>query len=46
VQAAARELLGYPQPIRVPAGVFAEQAVGISLDEFPVILLCLRAHDR
>lgn len=28
-----RELLGYPHPIRVPRGVFAEQAIGISSDE-------------
>jgi len=33
LKAAARELLGYPHPIRVPAGVFAEQAIGISVDE-------------
>jgi hypothetical protein len=31
---AARELLGYPHPRRVPAGVYAEQAIGISTDEF------------
>jgi hypothetical protein len=30
---AARELLGYPHPRRVPAGVYAEQAIGISTDE-------------
>ncbi|GAB3587583.1 hypothetical protein GCM10027445_67810 [Amycolatopsis endophytica] len=30
---AARELLGYPHPRRVPSGVFAEQAIGISTDE-------------
>ncbi|MCP3800733.1 hypothetical protein NLX83_15810 [Allokutzneria sp. A3M-2-11 16] len=30
---AARLLLGYPHPRRVPAGVFAEQAIGISTDE-------------
>lgn len=28
-----RELLGYPHPTRVPGGVFAEQAIGISTDE-------------
>ncbi|MDX3663657.1 hypothetical protein PV646_40785 [Streptomyces sp. ID05-26A] len=31
---AARELLGYPHPRRVPSGVYAEQAIGISTDEF------------
>jgi hypothetical protein len=31
---AARQLLGYPHPKRVPDGVFAEQAIGISTDEF------------
>lgn len=31
---AARQLLGYPHPRRVPRGVFAEQAIGISTDEF------------
>ncbi|MFE9748229.1 hypothetical protein ACFYOT_25265 [Saccharothrix saharensis] len=31
---AARELLGYPHPRRVPAGTYAEQAIGISTDEF------------
>ncbi|MGW4115240.1 hypothetical protein ACWEFJ_30570 [Actinosynnema sp. NPDC004786] len=30
---AARELLGYPHPLRVPRGVYAEQAIGISVDE-------------
>ncbi|MFD9793356.1 hypothetical protein ACFWXK_20685 [Streptomyces sp. NPDC059070] len=29
-----RELLGYPHPVRVPKGVFVEQWVGISVDEF------------
>ncbi|WP_330327967.1 adenine nucleotide alpha hydrolase family protein [Streptomyces pseudovenezuelae] len=29
-----RELLGYPHPLRVPRGVFVEQWVGISTDEF------------
>jgi hypothetical protein len=31
---AARELLGYPHPRRVPRGVYVEQAIGISTDEF------------
>lgn len=31
---AARELLGYPHPRRVPRGVYAEQSIGISTDEF------------
>lgn len=30
---AARQLLGYPHPRRVPRGVYAEQAIGISTDE-------------
>jgi len=30
---AAREALGYPHPRRVPKGVYAEQAIGISVDE-------------
>ncbi|MEV6818222.1 hypothetical protein AB0M72_05650 [Nocardiopsis dassonvillei] len=29
----ARRLLGYPHPARVPTGVYATQAIGISLDE-------------
>ncbi|MFF3556130.1 hypothetical protein ACFYXL_22310 [Streptomyces tsukubensis] len=29
-----RELLGYPYPSRIPKGVFVEQWVGISTDEF------------
>ncbi|GAA4935662.1 hypothetical protein GCM10023224_15540 [Streptomonospora halophila] len=29
----ARRLLGYPHPARVPTGVTAEQAIGISVDE-------------
>lgn len=33
LKAAARRLLGYPHPTRVPAGIYAEQAIGISLDE-------------
>jgi hypothetical protein len=28
-----RELLGYPQPARVPKGTYAEQLIGISTDE-------------
>jgi hypothetical protein len=31
---AARELLGYPHPRRVPSGKYIEQAIGISTDEF------------
>lgn len=31
---AARELLGYPHPRRVPRGIYVEQAIGISTDEF------------
>lgn len=34
LKAAARALLGYPHPQRVPTGVYAEQAIGISTDEF------------
>ena len=30
---AARELMGYPHPRRMPRGVYAEQAIGISTDE-------------
>jgi hypothetical protein len=30
---AARQALGYPHPARVPEGVYAEQAIGISVDE-------------
>lgn len=33
LKATARALLGYPHPTRVPAGVFADQAIGISVDE-------------
>jgi hypothetical protein len=29
-----RELLGYPYPRRIPQGVFVEQWIGISTDEF------------
>ncbi|MGW2657409.1 hypothetical protein ACWC1D_27585 [Streptomyces sp. NPDC001478] len=29
-----RELLGYPHPLRIPAGVHVEQWIGISVDEF------------
>jgi hypothetical protein len=31
---AVRELLGYPHPRRVPRGLYVEQAIGISTDEF------------
>jgi hypothetical protein len=31
---AARELLGYPHPHRVSRGLYVEQAIGISTDEF------------
>lgn len=31
---AAREPLGYPHPRRVPRGLYVEQAIGISTDEF------------
>ncbi|MBF6397885.1 hypothetical protein IU438_19015 [Nocardia cyriacigeorgica] len=31
---AVRGLLGYPHPRRVPRGTYAEQAIGISTDEF------------
>ncbi|MEW2076776.1 hypothetical protein AB0941_24575 [Streptomyces sp. NPDC013433] len=34
IKAKVRELLGYPHPRPVPADVFAEQAIGISRDEF------------
>ncbi|WP_406186140.1 hypothetical protein [Streptomyces sp. NBC_01006] len=34
IKKAVRELLGYPFPLRVPKGVFVEQWVGISTDEF------------
>ncbi|MBB4930649.1 hypothetical protein F4561_001469 [Lipingzhangella halophila] len=30
----ARRLLGYPHPNRVPEGVYAEQSIGISTEEF------------
>lgn len=33
LKAEARRLLGFPHPVRVPVGVYAEQAIGISLDE-------------
>lgn len=33
IKARTRELLGYPHPEPVPSGVYAEQAIGISLDE-------------
>jgi hypothetical protein len=31
---AARQLLGYPRPRRIPRDVWVEQAIGISIDEF------------
>ncbi|MFI5589373.1 hypothetical protein ACIA5G_30265 [Amycolatopsis sp. NPDC051758] len=31
---AIRDVLGYPHPQRVPRGVFVDQAIGISTDEF------------
>ncbi|MGW0534204.1 hypothetical protein [Streptomyces sp. NPDC003032] len=34
IKALVRELLGYPHPQSVPAGVVADQAIGISRDEF------------
>lgn len=34
IKAAVRALLGYPHPTPVPRGVVAEQAIGISRDEF------------
>lgn len=34
VKAQIRQLLGYPHPKPVPAGMFAEQWIGISRDEF------------
>lgn len=33
IKAEVRRRLGYPHPARVPAGVWAEMAIGISLDE-------------
>src|SRR5205807_9516890 len=33
LKAAVRALLGYPHPTRVPRGVYADQAIGISTDE-------------
>jgi hypothetical protein len=33
IKAEIRRLLGYPHPTRVPAGVYAQMALGISLDE-------------
>jgi hypothetical protein len=33
IKAEVRRRLGYPHPQRVPAGVFAEMAIGISVDE-------------
>ncbi|MFD7610926.1 hypothetical protein [Streptomyces sp. NPDC059828] len=34
IKAKVRAMLGYPHPRPVPAGVFVEQAIGISRDEF------------
>lgn len=34
IKGEVRRLLGYPHPARVPAGVHAEMAIGISTDEF------------
>ncbi|WP_406346573.1 hypothetical protein OH787_06460 [Streptomyces sp. NBC_01547] len=34
IKKTVREILGYPFPLRVPKGVFVEQWVGISTDEF------------
>ncbi|MEU6312321.1 hypothetical protein [Streptomyces sp. NPDC047014] len=34
IKKTVREILGYPYPARVPKGVFVEQWVGISTDEF------------
>ncbi|GAA2653469.1 hypothetical protein [Nonomuraea recticatena] len=34
LKAEVRRLLGYPHPNRVPQDVYAEQAIGISVDEF------------
>jgi Phosphoadenosine phosphosulfate reductase family len=33
IKAKVRDLLGYPHPQRVPAGVYSSQAIGISTDE-------------
>src|SRR5439155_1858296 len=33
IKAEVRRRLGYPHPTRVPVGVFAEMAIGISVDE-------------
>jgi hypothetical protein len=33
IKAEIRRLLGHPHPARVPAGVYAQMAIGISLDE-------------
>jgi hypothetical protein len=33
IKAEIRRLLGYPHPSRVPAGIYAQMALGISLDE-------------
>ncbi|MGW6454414.1 hypothetical protein ACWF94_00560 [Streptomyces sp. NPDC055078] len=34
IKSQVRELLGYPYPARIPKGVYVEQWVGISTDEF------------
>lgn len=34
IKRAVRDLLGYPHPTPVPRGVFAQQSIGISRDEF------------
>ncbi|MEY9848469.1 hypothetical protein ABH940_005572 [Streptacidiphilus sp. BW17] len=34
IKAQVRALLGYPYPARIPKGVFVEQWIGISVDEF------------
>jgi hypothetical protein len=34
IKAEVRRRLGYPHPARVPAGIYAEMAIGISTDEF------------
>ncbi|WP_333745787.1 hypothetical protein [Streptomyces sp. IBSBF 2950] len=33
IKAKVRQLLGYPHPARIPAGTYAEQWIGISVDE-------------
>ncbi|TXS35310.1 hypothetical protein [Streptomyces sp. t39] len=34
IKKGVRQVLGYPHPVQVPRGVYAEQLVGISRDEF------------